>query len=72
MKRAALLLVVILLAGCSTAGPFVSGISSDGKGGLIIQKGYVEMNGFTGTISNKEAGESTIKFLPEEEVKGGK
>ncbi len=68
MKYAVMFLAVVMLAGCSTAGPFVTGISSDGKGGLIIQKGYVEHNSWTGQINNKEAGESVIKFLPEEIV----
>jgi len=62
-------MLVFMSAGCaSTAGPFVTGISSDGKGGLIIQKGYAEYNSFLGTIGNREAGESSIKLLPEEKT----
>lgn len=59
------LLAIIGLTGCTTAGPFITGISSDGRGGLIIQKSFVEYNGFMGTIGNKEAGESTIKISSE-------
>jgi type IV secretion system protein VirB7 len=62
MKYAIALALIIFSTGCSTAGPFVTGISSDGKGGLIIQKGYAEFNYFTGVLGNKEAGESTIKI----------
>jgi len=72
MKSLKLLLIgVVAFIGisCSTAGPFVTGISSDGKGGLIVQKGYVEHNSWTGQIVNKEAGESTIKIFPEKEAK---
>lgn len=69
LKVLTICLFPLLLISCSTAGPFVTGISSDGRGGLIIQKGYVEHNSWTGQINNKEAGETMIKFLPEEKVK---
>jgi hypothetical protein len=45
---------VATLAGCSTAGPFVTSISSDGKGDIVVQKSYVHLNGFTGVISTGE------------------
>ena len=51
-----MLIVVILatiIAGCTTAGPFVTNISSDGNGNLIVEKTYVKMNAFMGTISNE-------------------
>jgi outer membrane protein assembly factor BamE (lipoprotein component of BamABCDE complex) len=35
------LLLLILLAGCSTAGPFVTNVSSDGQGNLIIEQNMV-------------------------------
>jgi len=35
------LLLIPLLAGCSTAGPFVTNVSSDGQGNLIIEKSMV-------------------------------
>ena len=63
MKYLFILTAVVLIAGCTTAGPYVTGISSDGKGGLIIQKGYAEYNMFFGVLGNKEAGQSTIKVL---------
>jgi len=67
MKYLIFVMLVFILAGCaSTAGPFVTGISSDGKGGLIIQKGYAEYNSFLGVLGNREAGESSIKLLPED------
>ena len=68
MRILALVIFVFLLVGCSTAGPFVTGISSDGRGNLIVQKGYAEVNYFVGVLGNKEAGESTIKVIPEEKV----
>ena len=54
MKRLAIL-AVLGLTGCSTAGPFVTNISSDGQGGLVVEKCMVQFNGFLGTISNQEA-----------------
>ncbi len=64
-KKIALVLGVVLISGCTTAGPFVTSISSDGRGGLIVQKGYAEYNMWLGVMGNKEAGESKIQVLPE-------
>jgi hypothetical protein len=52
---------VLVVAGCSTAGPFVTGISSDGRGGLIVEKAMVSYNSFTGTVSTKDHTTSTIQ-----------
>lgn len=52
----------LLLAGCSTAGPFVSNISSDGKGGLNIEKQKVQYNGFLGVVGTTETTESNIQL----------
>lgn len=54
------------LAGCSTAGPFVTSISSDGKGDIIVEKSYVHCNGFTGVISTGENPTTeVVRVLPE-------
>lgn len=42
------------LAGCTTAGPYVTNISSDGRNGLNIEKCAVKMNAFMGTVSTAE------------------
>ena len=59
-------LVVVALSlfacSCSTAGPFITNISSDGKGNLVIEKSMVRMNAFTGTVSNTEPTTSTIRL----------
>jgi hypothetical protein len=52
------------LAGCTTAGPFVTNISSDGNGGLVVEKAMVQMNGFTGTVTNVNPSTSTIYIYP--------
>lgn len=49
-----LILALLGLTGCSTAGPFVTSISSDGRGGLIIEKSMVVFDPFLGYISNGE------------------
>jgi len=56
--------ILFSIVGCSTAGPFVTSISSDGQGNLIIQKGYAEFNSFVGVLNNKEAGETKIRVTP--------
>lgn len=55
-----------VLMGCSTAGPYVTNISSDGRGNLIVEKNTVHMNGFTGNISTGDnPTTSTLKFIPD-------
>jgi len=45
--------VSFLVAGCATfAGPFVTNISSDGKGGIIVEKDTVRFDFWTSTISS--------------------
>ena len=54
MKKLLLTMVFVgmLISGisCSNAGPFVTDISSDGDGGLIITKNTVVFNPFFGVI----------------------
>ncbi|MFA5411403.1 MAG: lipoprotein [Candidatus Omnitrophota bacterium] len=57
-----LITLLILLAGCSTAGPFVTNISSDGRGGLNIEKQQVEYNWFLGVVSTKNPTTSNIQI----------
>ena len=64
-----ILIFTTFVAGCTTAGPFVDNISSDGRGNLIIEKSRVKMNYFMGTISNEGSTTTTIKVIPEEKMK---
>jgi hypothetical protein len=59
--------IVVTLAGCTTtAGPFVTNISSDGKGNLVVEKNTVIVNGFTGTVSvGGNPQQEIIRVLPE-------
>ena len=73
MKKFGLLVIVfiilVVLIGCTTAGPFVTDVYSDGKGGLIVKKGYEELVcRWMGVIGDK-SGEKTIKLLSDEKVK---
>lgn len=55
-----LLAITLVLAGCTTAGPYVTNISSDGAGGLNIEKCSVQFNAFMGTVSNHECNAQRI------------
>lgn len=61
--RLALAALGTLVVGCSTAGPFVTSISSDGRGGLIVEKSMVTYNSFTGTVSNENTTTTTIRLV---------
>ncbi|KKN35463.1 hypothetical protein LCGC14_0783150 [marine sediment metagenome] len=54
MKKLLIVLVVIgmLISGCTSAGPFVTDISSDGNGRLIITKNTVVYNSFLGVVTD--------------------
>ena len=62
-RKLALVLVAGLFASCSTAGPFVTSISSDGRGNLIVEKSMVKYNSFTGTVSNESTSTTTIRLV---------
>ena len=62
MKKYLFFILTILISGCSTAGPFVSNISSDGKGNLIIEKQRIEFNAFTGIASTQDTTNTEIKI----------
>jgi hypothetical protein len=51
-----------ILSGCTTAGPYVTNISSDGANGLNIEKCKVELNAFLGVVNTGDCINSTIKL----------
>ena len=63
-KRMILFVAVLgsLQAACTTAGPYVTNISSDGNYGLTVEKCSVHMNGFMGTVSTGECTSQYIKL----------
>ena len=52
--------VAAIASACTTAGPYVTGISSDGADGLLVEKCYAHLNAFMGTISNDACTSSTL------------
>lgn len=61
MKKIFAFAALLLAAGCTNAGPFVTNISSDGDRGLIIEKCQLHMNAFMGTVSNENCTNTQIK-----------
>jgi hypothetical protein len=51
-----------LLAGCTTAGPYITNISSDGANGLNIEKCKVELNMFLGIVNTGDCYNSTLRL----------
>jgi type IV secretion system protein VirB7 len=66
MKKLAILiaipLMLVTLTGCTTAGPFVTNISSDGRGGLNIEKARVKLNFWTNGLETCETTNSSIQL----------
>ena len=54
--------VSYLLNGCTTAGPYVTNISSDGAYGLNIEKCKVEFNAFMGVVNTGDCTSSSLKL----------
>ena len=54
--------LLAVLAGCTTAGPYVTNISSDGRNGLNIEKCAVKMNAFMGTVSTTECTSQNVQL----------
>ncbi|MDA8156280.1 MAG: hypothetical protein M0Z52_07490 [Actinomycetota bacterium] len=62
MKKFLLVIFLFLgLAGCaSEAGPFVTNISSDGRGGIVVEKCMVDLNRYTQTVDARDCTETNI------------
>jgi hypothetical protein len=59
--------VAVTLTGCTTeAGPFVTNVSSDGKGDILMEKNTVVVNSFTGTVTTGfHPTQELIRVVPE-------
>jgi type IV secretion system protein VirB7 len=63
MKRAiALVGLAMMVTGCTTAGPYVTNISSDGNNGLNIEKCAVKLNALMGVVSTAECTSQRIRL----------
>jgi len=61
-KLAVALFLVASMAGCTTAGPYVTNISSDGNNGLNIEKCAVKLNAFMGTVSTTDCTSQHVRL----------
>jgi len=64
IKTISFMLLVVLLTGCTSAGPYVTNIASDGADGLNIEKCMVQLNAFLGVVSTKNCTTQNIKVAP--------
>ena len=52
---------VLVISGCSSrAGPFVTSISSDGRGGLIVEKCMAKFDPWMSTVNNDNCTSTTM------------
>jgi type IV secretion system protein VirB7 len=61
-KLVASIVMVLSVSACSSAGPYVTNISSDGNNGINIEKCKVHFNSFTGNVSTGECTSQSIKL----------
>jgi len=59
-----LALALLLVSGCTTAGPFVTDIGYDGEGNLVITKNSVKYDAFFGTVSTADNEQITVLKTP--------
>lgn len=60
----AIFVLSLVISGCTTFGPIVTNISSDGQGNLIVEKSMLELNNFSGNMTATNTTTSTIKVVP--------
>ena len=57
-------LSAIIISGCSSrAGPFVTSISSDGRGGLIVEKCMAKFDPWKSTVNNDNGTSTTMQVM---------
>ena len=61
MRIIALILISLSILACnSKAGPFITNISSDGKGGLTVEKCMVNLNRMITTVESSDCTNTSI------------
>lgn len=64
MTRIVVFLSLFFVVGCtSKAGPFITNISSDGAGGLVVEKCMMSLNRMITTVENADCTNTSIKLL---------
>ena len=70
MRKTILLTIVsavfALCCGCTSLGPFVTNVSRDENGNLVVEKSIMELNTFTGNMSFTNKTQSTIPLKDEQ------
>lgn len=61
-KALGVIILGFFVSACTTAGPYVTNISSDGDNGLNIEKCAVKLNAFMGTVSTAECTSQHLKL----------
>jgi hypothetical protein len=63
---AGIVALFLTVTGCTTeAGPYVTDISSDGKGNIVVTKNTVVVDGFTGCVtSGQHPTQEVIRVVP--------
>lgn len=59
-----LLIAALFVTGCTSAGPYVTGISYDGQGDLLVTKNTVVFNWFFGTIGTGDKEQTIVIKSP--------
>jgi len=57
-------LAALTVAGCSSAGPFVTDVAYDGEGNLLVTKNMIVLDGFNWTISNGQNPQTIVIKSP--------
>ena len=58
-------IVVLAVSGCAShAGPFVTNISSDGRGGLVVEKCMAKFDPWMSTVNNDNCTSTNIQLRP--------
>lgn len=61
MRNVIFVVLAVILSGCaSQAGPFVTNISSDGRGGLTVEKCMVRLDRMINTVEASNCTNTTI------------
>mgnify|MGYP001767212975 CR=1 FL=1 len=55
---------LFLVSCATTAGPFVTAISSDGAGGLVVEKCMARFDPWMGTVGNHNCNSANIQINP--------
>lgn len=69
MKKLLPIVAAAALSACSTAGPFVMNIGSNGTGGLTVEKCMVHMNALLGVVSNSDCSNNTVQVVGSPQAK---